>query len=129
MYVNVPQFSCVCLTNWDSVSKKALQWTPEDRHKQGTPKKHHVTHYRDRDEGLFPQLEPIQKLAWDRGLWKSFVGALCASGHDGQSVTSYITVVRIHSTVMTVFSGPTTLKVFWLIVGLSFLLKFYGPIR
>ena len=49
--------------------------------------KYLATHYRDKDEGLRSaghSWSSIQKLDEDRQLWRCFVPALCAGGHNGQ---------------------------------------------
>ena len=72
------------------VLKTALNWTQEGTHKWGRPKNTWQCTVLTKMRGLGHNWSSIQKLVWVRELWKSFVAALCASGHNCQWMTEFV---------------------------------------
>ncbi|KAJ8370369.1 hypothetical protein SKAU_G00103970 [Synaphobranchus kaupii] len=70
----------------DDITRTALHWTPEGRRKRGRPKETCRRTVERELKALKQTWGTIQKFAQNRQRWRSFVAALHASRHKGQTV-------------------------------------------
>ncbi|XP_025085353.1 uncharacterized protein LOC112558855 [Pomacea canaliculata] len=68
----------------NSITKTALHWTPEGKHKRGRPKNTWRRTVEAEMKTLNHSWGTVGKLAQDRQKWRNFVAALRADWHNGQ---------------------------------------------